>query len=66
MFRVFEIRVLQNLVDEVGFSLRIGLAIDGILPGEAALQPGVIFCILGMRAKVVAKGDVAEKFRDRG
>ena len=66
MFRVFEIRAPQNFLDEVGFGLRVGLAIDRKFPGEAALQPGVIFGIFGMRAQVVAKGDVAEKLGTRG
>ena len=61
MFCVFGVRALQDLLDEIGFGLSIGLAIDGILPGEAAFQPGVIFGIFGMSAQVVAKCDVAEK-----
>jgi|CZKD01.1.fsa_nt_gi hypothetical protein len=61
MFRVFEIRASQDLLYKVGLGVHVGLAIDGEFPGEAAFQPGVIFGIFGMRAQVVAKGDVAEK-----
>ena len=65
MFRVFEIRAPQDLLDKVGFGLRVSLAIDRILSSEAAFQTGVIFGIFGMRAQIVAKCDVAEKLRIR-
>ena len=61
MFRVFEICAPQNVLYEIGLGMYVGIAIDGKLSGEAAFQSGVIFGICGMRAQVVAKGDVTEK-----
>ncbi len=58
---VFSRSARRRFLYEVGFGLRVGIAIDGKFSGEAAFQAGVIFGIFGMRAQVVAKGDVAEK-----
>jgi hypothetical protein len=63
MFRAVEIRTPQDLLYKVGFGVGVGLAIDGKFPGEAAFQSGVVFGTSGVRAQVVAKGDVAEKLR---